>query len=75
MLAASLFIFLAGESSAAAGESQQTAQPAPRPDLVRQPYSAADVDFMTGMIPHHAQAVLIAHDDPRLARSAVKDDQ
>jgi uncharacterized protein (DUF305 family) len=25
-----------------------------------QPYSAADVHFMSGMIPHHAQAVLIA---------------
>jgi|SRR5687768_10752414 len=35
-------------------------EPKPRPDLVRQPYSRADVDFMTMMIPHHAQAVLIA---------------
>ena len=32
-------------------------EPKARPDLVRQPYSAADVDFMSGMIPHHAQAV------------------
>jgi len=40
--------------------AQQTGNPAPRPDLVRQPYSNADVDFMAGMIPHHAQAVLIA---------------
>jgi uncharacterized protein (DUF305 family) len=39
---------------------QQIGDPAPRPDLVRQPYSNADVDFMSGMIPHHAQAVLIA---------------
>ena len=27
---------------------------------MRQPYSEADVEFMAGMIPHHAQAVLIA---------------
>lgn len=30
------------------------------PERPRQPYSAADVHFMSGMIPHHAQAVLIA---------------
>src|SRR5215210_1094169 len=34
--------------------------PVARPDLVRQPYSEADVEFMAAMIPHHAQAVLIA---------------
>ena len=45
--------------AAAAGQPQQ-GDPPPRPDLVRQPYSQADIDFMAGMIPHHAQAVLIA---------------
>jgi uncharacterized protein (DUF305 family) len=43
-----------------AGPAVQRSDPEPRPDLVREPYSEADVEFMSGMIPHHAQAVLIA---------------
>jgi uncharacterized protein (DUF305 family) len=39
---------------------QHGGDPVPRPDLVRAPYSDADVEFMAGMVPHHAQAVLIA---------------
>lgn len=34
--------------------------PPARPELVRQPYSPADVKFMTGMVPHHAQAIVMA---------------
>ena len=63
--AAGLFILFAAIASAGAhaGTGPQSAnqtEPKARPDLVRQPYSDGDVDFMTGMIPHHAQAVLIA---------------
>ena len=57
------FLVLIAVSTGLAGHPRQTPpapEPPPRPDLVRQPYSAADVEFMAGMIPHHAQAVLMA---------------
>jgi uncharacterized protein (DUF305 family) len=42
------------------GQATPPADPKPRPDLVRQPYNQADVNFISGMIPHHAQAVIMA---------------
>jgi uncharacterized protein (DUF305 family) len=46
---------------------------AARRDSIRQPYTEADIHFMTGMIPHHAQAVKIARWAPtRSASQSVK---
>jgi uncharacterized protein (DUF305 family) len=61
-VAAGLLLVLLGARLGADAEAQpaQQGDPPPRPDLVRQPYSDGDINFMAGMIPHHAQAVLIA---------------
>ncbi len=42
------------------GQAVLTPAAQARADGGRQPYTAADVHFMSGMIPHHAQAVLMA---------------
>jgi len=48
-----------GCASASAPAQKTTLHPTPA-GLGRLPYSDADVDFMSGMIPHHAQAVVMA---------------
>jgi len=41
-----------------------------RADSLRYPYTKADIDFMSGMIHHHAQAILIARRAPTHGASA-----
>src|SRR6476469_7511175 len=52
-------LLLAAATAACAGAPAQGLHATP-PGLGRLPYSDADVDFMAGMIPHHAQAVVMA---------------
>ena len=56
-VAAVLFVSALGTACASAPSSGLHATP---PGLGRLPYSDADVEFMSGMIPHHAQAVIMA---------------
>ena len=56
-IAVFLFVAALGAGCASAPSSGLHATP---PGLGRLPYSDADVDFMSGMIPHHAQAVIMA---------------
>jgi uncharacterized protein (DUF305 family) len=58
--AAACVTLLIATTGAGARQAGPPPDPPARPDLVRQPYSEADIEFMSGMIPHHAQAVLIA---------------
>ena len=62
LAAAATLVLIAGTGCAAAtaGSGSRDATPSALPPVVRLPYSAADVHFMSGMIPHHAQAVVIA---------------
>jgi uncharacterized protein (DUF305 family) len=56
-IAACLFVAAWSSGCASAPSSGLHATP---PGLGRLPYSDADVEFMSGMIPHHAQAVIMA---------------
>jgi uncharacterized protein (DUF305 family) len=54
-----VYLILAVATAACAGAPARGLHATP-PGLGRLPYTDADVDFMSGMIPHHAQAVIIA---------------
>jgi uncharacterized protein (DUF305 family) len=47
-------------SSAAMAQGQAAAIAKARADSARYPYTVADVNFMSGMIHHHAQAIIMA---------------
>jgi uncharacterized protein (DUF305 family) len=57
--AAVVLLFAAAFSGGCARASSSGLHPTP-PGLGRLPFSDADVEFMAGMIPHHAQAVIMA---------------
>src|SRR4029077_18671701 len=57
--AAAGLLVAAAFSSGCARASSSGLHPTP-PGLGRLPFSDADVEFMAGMIPHHAQAVIMA---------------
>jgi uncharacterized protein (DUF305 family) len=50
--------------------SDSAARARARADSMRLPYTAADVQFMTGMISHHAQAIVMAKMAPSHGASA-----
>jgi len=56
---ATAIVMIAAAFAAGCATSSSGLHPTP-PGLGRLPYSDADVDFMAGMIPHHAQAVVMA---------------
>jgi uncharacterized protein (DUF305 family) len=53
------FVICAAAAAGCATKQKASLHPTPS-GLGRLPYSDADVDFMAGMIPHHAQAVIMA---------------
>jgi uncharacterized protein (DUF305 family) len=69
--AAAAGVFAAVLSAACASAPPVKGVYATPPGLGQYPYSDADIDFMSGMIPHHAQAVIMAGWAP--ARGARQD--
>jgi uncharacterized protein (DUF305 family) len=57
--AAAVLLLAAALSNGCASASSSSLHATP-PGLGRLPFSDADVEFMSGMIPHHAQAVIMA---------------
>jgi len=51
---------VAGSGAAAQVQATQVGIEQARKDSIRRPYTAADIEFMSGMIGHHAQAVQMA---------------
>jgi len=60
MRRAFLVVIAAGVSTVAAAQQALSPAAQARADSGRPPYTAADAHFMSGMIGHHAQAVLMA---------------
>jgi uncharacterized protein (DUF305 family) len=61
-LATAAFLLVTAVCAGCASAPSSTLHATP-PGLGRLPYADADVDFMAGMIPHHAQAVIMARKD------------
>jgi uncharacterized protein (DUF305 family) len=60
----------ASSQAASEGSSEQAAIARARADSARYPYTKADIDFMSGMIHHHAQAIAMSQWAPTHGASA-----
>lgn len=72
ILFAAAAVFGAGPLSSACAQSSSdsAAKARARADSARLPYTTADIQFMTGMISHHAQAIVMANMAPTHGASA-----